>query len=127
MIIRVANPARLDYETEEGRNFIFKVNAVQGEEDRVLSKDEVTHVFLSDQRVLSSVTITVLVTDANDNVPAFERSEFEFVVSEDAEPGTLVGQIVAGDADSGRFGQVEYSLRGFGAEKFQVDPITGNE
>jgi cadherin 23 len=35
------------------------------------------------------------------------------------------GQIVATDADSGRFGQIEYALRGFGAEKFVVDTITG--
>ena len=37
----------------------------------------------------------------------------------------LSGQIVATDADSGRFGQVESSLKGFGAEKFLVDPISG--
>ena len=35
------------------------------------------------------------------------------------------GQITATDADSGRFGQVEYDLRGFGAEKFKVNPETG--
>ena len=35
------------------------------------------------------------------------------------------GQITATDADSGRFGQVEYDLRGFGAEKFRVNPETG--
>ena len=44
---------------------------------------------------------------------------------EDAPPRTLVGQIVATDLDSGRFGQVEYALRGFGADRFDVDPITG--
>ncbi len=30
VIIRVSNPERLDYETEQGRNFEFKVNALQG-------------------------------------------------------------------------------------------------
>ena len=44
---------------------------------------------------------------------------------EDAPPRTLVGQIVATDLDSGRFGQVEYALRGFGADRFDVDTITG--
>ena len=30
MIIRVSNPDKLDYEKEEGRDFVFKVNAMQG-------------------------------------------------------------------------------------------------
>ena len=37
----------------------------------------------------------------------------------------LPGQITATDSDSGRFGQVEYALRGFGAEKFRVNSETG--
>ena len=37
----------------------------------------------------------------------------------------ILGQITATDADSGRFGQVEYALRGFGAEKFRVNEETG--
>jgi hypothetical protein len=37
----------------------------------------------------------------------------------------ISGQITATDADSGRFGQVEYALRGFGAEKFRVSAETG--
>ena len=31
VIIRLANPGRLDYETEEGREFALRVKAVQGE------------------------------------------------------------------------------------------------
>ena len=50
---------------------------------------------------------------------------YRFAVPEDAPPRTLVGQIVATDLDSGRFGQVEYALRGFGADRFDVNSITG--
>ncbi len=32
---------------------------------------------------------------------------------------------MATDLDSGRFGQVEYALRGFGADRFRVNPETG--
>ena len=35
------------------------------------------------------------------------------------------GSIVATDADSSIFGQIEYALRGFGAERFHVNNITG--
>ena len=31
VIIRVANAERLDYESETGRTFVFKINAVQGQ------------------------------------------------------------------------------------------------
>ena len=44
------------------------------------------------------------------------KNSFWFIIS---------GQITATDADSGRFGQVEYALRGFGAEKFRVNEETG--
>ena len=111
VIIRVANPDALDYETEEGRTFLFKINAVQGQGP--------------DKQVLSSADIRVMVTDANDNVPTFEQDAYEFMVREDAQLGDPVGTIVAVDRDSGRFGQVEYELRGFGAERFQVNSKTG--
>ncbi len=66
-----------------------------------------------------------MVIDSNDNEPAFDFELYRFQVSESAPPGTPVGQITASDSDSGRFGQVEYELKGFGAERFDVDPITG--
>lgn len=107
VIIRVANPARLDYESEQGRNFVFNVNAVQA------------------GKIMSSVTVNVIVTDANDNAPIFDQPIYAFEVPEDLPPGSLIGSITALDADSGRFGQVEYGLNGFGSEKFDVNPITG--
>ncbi len=33
---------------------------------------------------------------------------------------------MATDPDSGRFGQVEYHLRGFGSERFETDPVSGS-
>ena len=77
VIIRVANPARLDYEREEGRNFAFRVNAIQGPGN-----------------VLSSVKVNVLVTDSNDNVPVFEQPLYEFVVPENADVGAPVGELM---------------------------------
>jgi hypothetical protein len=50
---------------------------------------------------------------------------YEFVVAENAAQGTLLGHIRAIDPDSGSFGQISYSLHGFGAEKFNVDPVSG--
>ena len=107
VIIRVADPSRLDYELEEGRSFVLRVIAVQNEE------------------VLSSALVTVLVRDANDNVPVFDQNNYKFSLREDAQSGEPIGNIRAQDLDSGRFGQVIYALRGFGADKFKVNSETG--
>ena len=109
VIIRVANPDRLDYESEDGTRFSFRVEAIHP----------------SDGRSLSSAQVSVQVIDSNDNIPVFEQENYEFFVKEDAQSGDLVGSIVASDADSSKFGQVEYDLRGFGAERFKVNNITG--
>ena len=74
---------------------------------------------------MSSAEVSVIVTDSNDNVPIFEKESYEFVVNEDAQSGDFVGTINATDADSGRFGRVIYDLRGFGAERFSVNNLTG--
>jgi hypothetical protein len=36
--------------------------------------------------------VTVLVTDANDNVPIFEQKVYEFTVTEDAKAGEQMGE-----------------------------------
>ena len=70
--------------------------------------------------VLNSAMVTVVVRDSNDNVPIFDQESYEFDLREDIQSGEFIGKIAATDADSGRFGQVEYTLRGFGADKFKV-------
>ncbi len=100
MIVRVANPERLDYEREEGRNFEFDVNAMQGEKLHAchatyLHSTLASISFSADLQVLSSVRVRVLVTDSNDNAPEFQvgdEGEYRFAVREDAEPGTEVGE-----------------------------------
>jgi hypothetical protein len=93
VIIRVENPARLDYEREEGRHFVFKVNALQGIVKQFQCNEKLltTDIFVG-QQILSSVTVTVLVTDANDNVPIFDRQVYLFKIREDSSPGAQVGK-----------------------------------
>lgn len=63
--------------------------------------------------------------DANDHSPEFLQSVYKLTVPEDAEPGTRFGDIFARDYDSGSFGELTYTLRGFGADKFSTDPEKG--
>ncbi|XP_043197440.1 cadherin-23-like [Amphibalanus amphitrite] len=106
VLIKVTDSSRLNYEQETERQFVFAVVASQG-------KAEV------------SATVTVLVTDANDNAPEFDRDSFSFSVPEDAAAGHVLGDVTARDRDSGQLGAVHYRLRGFGAERFHVNKVTG--
>ena len=107
VIIRVKDPQRLDYENEETRSFEFNVVAETNNGFKVKSN------------------IKVIVQDSNDNVPVFEEGGYEFSVAEDAKAGDVIGTIVAVDPDSGSYGEILYSIKGFGSEKFYVQAETG--
>ncbi|XP_055585161.1 cadherin-87A [Uranotaenia lowii] len=109
--IRVANGS-LDYENPNQRKFIVLVIAEETKTNPKLS---------------STATLTVSITDSNDNRPIFEQDSYSTTVSETANPGHLISTITAKDLDSGHFGDqsIRYSLSGTGAELFHVDPITG--
>ena len=72
----MSDPDRLDYEVEDGRRFVFRVNAVN----------------TVDGKVLSSAEVSVIVIDSNDNIPIFEKENYEFFVKEDSQSGDLVGK-----------------------------------
>ena len=55
-------------------------------------------------------SLLILVEDINDNVPVFLYHPPSVKVREDAEPGTVIGTLLATDADSGIFGRVVYSI-----------------
>ncbi|KAK7163430.1 hypothetical protein R3I93_007476 [Phoxinus phoxinus] len=57
-----------------------------------------------------TTTITVRLTDVNDNPPRFVQSSWLFSVSELAVPGAEVGRISATDADLGDNAKLEYTI-----------------
>lgn len=75
------------------------------------------------RKLSSTATLTVTVTDANDNRPIFEQETYSFSVSEIAPPNHLIGSITARDLDAGHFGTngIRYSLSGAGSELFRVN------
>ncbi|KAM4552169.1 uncharacterized protein cdh24b [Odontesthes bonariensis] len=57
-----------------------------------------------------TTTVTVKLTDVNDNPPRFTQSMWSFSVSELAIPGAEIGRISATDADLGENAKLEYTI-----------------
>ncbi|XP_035385759.1 protocadherin Fat 1a isoform X3 [Electrophorus electricus] len=74
----------------------------------------------------SEVTVTIDVTDLNDNAPVFSQGIYEAAVSELAPRGHFVTQVRASDADSSDRGKLEFSiLSGNEEQNFAMDRVTG--
>ncbi|XP_015275469.1 PREDICTED: protocadherin beta-16-like [Gekko japonicus] len=61
-------------------------------------------------RLTTKRTITVLISDINDNSPVFEKSKYEMQVWENNIPGLLMGSVRAVDLDVEQNAKVTYSL-----------------
>ncbi|KAK8767142.1 hypothetical protein V5799_006076 [Amblyomma americanum] len=68
-------------------------------------------------------TLTVIVTDVNDCAPEFNATVFDAYVPENEPTGTIVTQLIATDADSGRNKLIQYAL--VGSSDFAIDSHTG--
>ena len=72
----------------------------------------------------STTTMTIHITDKNDNPPVFSSKKYKFFMTENEEENTFIGQVHATDRDIGRNSELTYS-----SEKtltyFSVDPKTG--
>ncbi|XP_067849588.1 protocadherin Fat 4 [Heptranchias perlo] len=71
------------------------------------------------------LSITVHVTDSNDNVPLFSPDEYFPFISENAPSGTTVVQLTATDADSGGNAVIAYTIETTDSDLFVIDPNTG--
>ena len=100
---------RLDF--EQFRTISFSVAAIAG--------------FQGEPR-RTEAHITINLRDVNDNAPVFESPVYRAEIKEDVLPLTLVTTVKANDADTGKFGEVVYSLEGEGENHFMVHPTTGH-
>uniref|UniRef100_A0A672HL45 Cadherin 24, type 2b n=1 Tax=Salarias fasciatus TaxID=181472 RepID=A0A672HL45_SALFA len=71
-----------------------------------------------------TTTVTVRLTDVNDNPPRFTQSMWSFSVSELAIPGAEIGRISAADADLGENAKLEYTiLEGETGDTFNITGV----
>nr|XP_055141901.1 protocadherin beta-12 [Symphalangus syndactylus] len=70
----------------------------------------ITVTDLGTPRLKTEHNVTVLVSDINDNAPAFTQTSYTLFVRENNSPALHIGSISATDRDSGTNAQVTYSL-----------------
>lgn len=85
----------------------------------VIAKDQGTPV------QSSTATVVLTVEDVNDNSPVFYPWRYLMPIPQDAEAGTVLGKLMATDADARENAQVRYSLEYGGEGLFAVDERTG--
>ncbi|KAF7235940.1 Cadherin-24 [Varanus komodoensis] len=104
-VIRTATP-NMDRETQQ--EFLIVVQA----------KDMGGHA----GGLSGSTTVTVTLSDVNDNPPRFPQSSYQFSVVETVPPGFAVGRLRAHDPDEGENALLAYRILdgGDGAEAFSI-------
>lgn len=73
----------------------------------------------------TTVNLTIVVSDENDNSPMFKQSSFNVNVPDLIEAGQFVFGAHAVDIDEGRNSRIVYSITGKDAAKFIIDNSTG--
>ncbi|XP_075772318.1 cadherin-22 isoform X2 [Pelodiscus sinensis] len=67
-----------------------------------------------------STTVTIVITDVNDNPPRFPQKMYQFSVPESTPVGMVVGRVKAEDSDVGENTDMTYQLRQEGVQLFKV-------
>ena len=71
-------------------------------------------------------TLSVNVSDINDNPPTFNQSLYEAYLPENSPPNNFVYRVIAKDIDSPKYAIIQYKiLGGSGKEHFQIQHDTG--
>ncbi|XP_064202241.1 cadherin-7a [Anguilla rostrata] len=128
------NSARVVYSILEGQPY-FSVEPKTGVIRTALpnmdreARDEYLLVIMAKDMVgqmggLSGTTsVTVTLTDVNDNPPRFSRKSYQFTVPESLPPASVVAKIKAADPDVGPNAEMEFRIvDGDGLGAFRVTP-----
>lgn len=96
--------------------------------DRELKDKFRLHARVDDGVQHTDVTLTIAVTDTNDNAPIFQSAAYSFDVPENTPRGTRVGRVLASDSDApGPNSHITYSLiSDWANDVFSINPTTGH-
>ncbi|KAJ8338471.1 hypothetical protein SKAU_G00374370 [Synaphobranchus kaupii] len=99
--------------------------ALKSSLDREVKERYALKIIATDGRFQASATVDVHVLDINDNSPLCEQLLYTEVIMENSPPGVFILKVSATDPDIGTNGQVSFTLHGPSADKFHLDPQTG--
>ncbi|KAG7464992.1 hypothetical protein MATL_G00171450 [Megalops atlanticus] len=93
--------------------------------DREAKEKYSLKIIATDGRFQASATVDVHVLDINDNSPLCEQLLYTEVIMENSPSGLFILKVSATDPDIGTNGQIAFTLHGPNADKFHLDPQTG--
>ncbi|XP_055493537.1 protocadherin Fat 4, partial [Leucoraja erinacea] len=127
--------AEMSYAIEDGDTELFSIDPQIGiiTVQEILNFESVKFYELAirvfnryDRDQFSLSKVYVYVTGLNEYIPHFSKAQYNFVISEKAVKGTIVGSVTASDLDLGLEGVVYYILVGESKKKgFQIVDNTG--
>jgi len=93
----------------------------------VLATDVTPETEVQDETRTASALVIVAILNVDDEAPVFEHRKYSLSVPENQPAMTLVGHVLARDADAPPFDELEYHLNGgLDADAFVLDPKTGS-
>ncbi|XP_060682957.1 protocadherin Fat 4 [Hemiscyllium ocellatum] len=122
---------QIEYSLQELTRNKFSINTTSGELsiigdlDREVVERVMIDVIASDKGeppLSSSISITVIITDVNDNSPIFTENIYTVTVDENIARGSDLLIVSATDSDEGKNGQVRYVIN---SKDFCIDSVTG--
>ncbi|XP_072279942.1 cadherin-related family member 1 isoform X1 [Pyxicephalus adspersus] len=114
-----------------GSKSYFLVDSLLGnvtlieELDREKQNEIEAIVSISDGLNKVSERVRILVTDANDGSPEFQKTPYIVNVPEDTPPGSSIFQVEAVDKDMGSGGSITYLIQNLHNSKFTIDRHSG--
>lgn len=113
----------------------FSIGTIDGDVRLVgeLDREELSNYTLTvvatdkgEPHLSSTMDVTMVVLDVNDNTPSFSQNIYDIEIEEDTLTGTDVIQVFATDADEGANGQIRFSIPGGNTNwDFRIDSVTG--
>uniref|UniRef100_A0A4W6BWZ2 Cadherin domain-containing protein n=1 Tax=Lates calcarifer TaxID=8187 RepID=A0A4W6BWZ2_LATCA len=113
----------------------FSIGTVDGDVRLVgeLDREELSNYTLTvvatdkgEPPLSSTMDVTMMVLDVNDNTPSFSQNIYDIEIEENTLTGTDVIQVFASDADEGTNGQIRFTISGGNTNSdFRIDSVTG--
>ncbi|XP_051779861.1 cadherin-23 isoform X1 [Erpetoichthys calabaricus] len=119
--------SRVDLFTVDNQTGVVSVRSRAILDREALSNPRLEMVLVAEDvgRLNSSVPLTIVILDENDNRPIFSPAVLTVSLRENSPAGVVVTQLTASDADSSVNGWLNYRIEGGAQDRFLIDAQSG--